>query len=380
MVSRRIFLDGLSALAALPAWAIKARAEDNPAKAVVERAVAAFLATCPQSVGLSIGLYQAGKIHRFHFGHVAPGVEAAPTSQTLYPIASITKTFTGTLLAQGQLEGRLRLDDDIRKYLDGDYPNLAFEDHHIRLYDLVDHRSGLPFLLPDRPDTRLGPATSGAYTAHIAEVEKTYSRQDFYADLHKVTLSGVPGQNFQYSNTGAMLAGYILERIYGQSYEALLKIKITGPLGMSDTTITLSSSQAKRAVKGYDAIGTVMPDNTDAIQAAGAIKSTLDDMMIYAAWQVAENDPAVRLSHQSFTGAGSYQAGLNWQMLTGDKGRVIWQSGNIEGFNSYCIAEPEIKLGLVALFNQADDQSNPAHGVLVNTILKGIAPEAVLLP
>jgi len=374
MISRRVLLSGLTAVVT------PAGASNNPVKRTVDRAVEIFLGTCPQSVGLSLGVYLSGRTWRFNYGHMAPGKKTAPTSKTLYPIASITKTFTGTLLAMAQLEGRLRLDDDIRQYLDGDYPNLAFDGHPIRLLDLVDHRSGLPLMLPDRPEMRPDFVGGGSFTTRIVGIWKTYTRTDFYADLHRVTLRAIPGQNFQYSNAAAMLAGYILERLYDQPYETLVKKKITMPLGMNDTTITLSPSQAGRTVKGYDAAGMVTPDNPDAIQAAGALKSTIDDMLKYVAWQVAESNPAVTLSHKSCTGEGAYQAGLNWQMLN-DKGRrVIWQSGNIEGFHSFCVAEPELKLGLVALFNEADEKSNSGHNTLVNAIIKGVAPEAVLLP
>jgi CubicO group peptidase (beta-lactamase class C family) len=375
MISRRAALVGLTAAAAFPA-----RAADDPVKAAADDAVADFLKSCRQSVGLSLGIWRAGRALHVNAGHVAPGSGKAPTSRTLYPIASITKTFTGLLLAQAQIEGRLKLDDDVRKYLDGDYPNLEFEGHYIRLFDLVDHRSGLPFLLPDRPETRPHPEASGAFTARLAEIEKTYSRQDFYADLRAVALKAAPGTQFAYSNAGAMLAGYILERVYGLSYEALVLARIALPLGMRDTVITLSPDQEQRLVKGYDTDGAAMPDNPDAIQAAGALKSTAADLLTYAAWQAAESDPAVRLSHQSYTGEGSYQAGLNWQMINAEGRRLIWQSGNIEGFHSYCVVQPELKLAVVALFNEADEQSNTAHNVLVNAVLKGADPRALLLP
>ena len=375
MISKRAFMTGAAAMAARPAVAAA-----DPVLQAVGTAIAAFDKTCPQSVGLSLGIWRAGRTWRFNHGHVAPHSGTIPTSRTLYPIASITKTFTGLLLAQAQVEGRLRLDDDVRKYLDGDYPNLEFDGHSIRLFDLVDHRSGLPFLLPDRPETRPNPEPSGAFTARLAEIEKTYTRQNFYADLHGVTLKAVPGSQFSYSNAGAMLAGYILERVYGLPYETLVVTNIALPLGMKDTVVAPSSEQAKRLVLGYDGEGKAMPDNPDAMAAAGALKSTVDDMLKYAAWQAAESDPAGRVSHQSYTGDGSYQAGLNWQMVTAGGRRVIWQSGNIEGFNSYCVLEPELKLALVALFNQADERSNPAHNDLINAILKGVAPEAIVLP
>ncbi|MFN8091129.1 MAG: serine hydrolase domain-containing protein [Vicinamibacteria bacterium] len=62
------------------------------------------------------------------------GRSRLPTSRTIYAIASITKTFTGTLLAQAAVAGRLKPDDDVRKYLDGDFPGLQFQGQPVRLF------------------------------------------------------------------------------------------------------------------------------------------------------------------------------------------------------------------------------------------------------
>jgi serine-type D-Ala-D-Ala carboxypeptidase/endopeptidase len=349
-------------------------------EAVVDRAAQSFIAAHPRAQGISIGVYRDGRAYTFNYGHLEPGGSRTPTRKTLYPIASITKTFTGTLLAQAQLEGKLKLDDDVRLYLDGDYPNLEFNGHPIRLFDLLDHRSGLPFFLPDRPETRPDFAGDEPWAKRVSRVLAGYSRADFYADLHHVKLDAIPGDSFRYSNAAAQLAGYVLERVYGESFETLLKRKILAPLGMRDTTITLTSHEFNARTRGYDGQGRQMPDNPDALQGAGAIKSSVHDMLKYVAWHVAESDPAVRLSHRPFLTSGNYSAGLNWQMLSDAGKRVIWQSGDFEGFHAYCIVEPERKLGLVVLFNQADRDTSGAHGAMVNEILKGLDPGAMLLP
>jgi CubicO group peptidase (beta-lactamase class C family) len=347
---------------------------------VVDGAAQSFLAAHPMARAISIGVYLHGRTYTFNYGHLEPGAGRAPTSETLYPIASITKTFTGALLAQAQLEGKLQLGDDVRLYLDGDYPNLEFDGHPIRLFDLLDHRSGLPFFMPDRPETRPDFASDEPWATRVSKALAGYTRADFYADLHRVKLDAIPGESFKYSNAAAQLAGYLLERIYHEPYEKLLKRKVLAPLGMRDTTITLTPRQFKSRTRGYDGEGRPMPDNPDALQGAGAIKSSVNDMLKYIAWQVAESNPAVRLSHQPFLTSGNYAAGLNWQTLSDSGKRVIWQSGDLEGFHAYCIVEPERGLGVVALFNQADRESSRAHGVMVNEILKGLDPAAVLLP
>lgn len=355
-------------------------ADSPPVKAVVDRAARAFLAAHPHAQAISVGVYQHGHSYSFNYGHLEPGGPRKPTSKTLYPIASITKTFTGALLAQAQLEGKLKLDDDVRLYLEGDYPNLEFNGHPIRLFDLLDHRSGLPFFLPDRPETRPDFPGDEPWATRVSKILAEYSRADFYADLHRVKIDAIPGDSFKYSNAAAQLAGYVLERVYGEPFETLLKRKILAPLGMRDTTITLTSRQFDARTRGYDGQGRQMPDSPDSLQGAGAIKSSVRDMLKYVAWQVADSDAAVRLSHRPYLTSGNYAAGLNWQMLSDSGKRVIWQSGDFEGFHAYCIVEPEREVGLVALFNQADRDTNSAHGAMVNEILKGLDPEAMLLP
>lgn len=354
----------------------RAAADAAAIKTTVDTAAQAFRKANPQAAGISIGVIEDGQTFTFHYGTTELGQTKTPTDKTLYPIASITKTFTGTLLAQAAMEGKLKLDDDIRHYLEGDYPNLEFDGRPIHIADLVDHRSGLPFFIPDRPETQPVPGDT-PWLTRIDTFEKTYSRADFYADLHKVKLAGKPGEIVQYSNAAAMLAGYILERIYGRSYEALVERKILQPLGMTATTFKPTPATM---AKGYDGTGREMPGNSEVLAAAGGLKSDVTDMLKYAAWQLAESDPAVKLSHQHYAESGNYAAGLNWQMLTAPDKRVIWQTGNIEGFHSYCILEPELKLALVVMFNEGDDKSMPAHGVMVNQILQGLNPDAILLP
>jgi D-alanyl-D-alanine-carboxypeptidase/D-alanyl-D-alanine-endopeptidase len=377
----------LRTLAALIAFSVAsdssaiAQAPTNAVDTIVGRALKQFVAATPQAVGLSIGVYTHGATYTYNYGVAEKQTNRPATATTLYRIASITKTFTATLLAQAALEHRVRLDDDVRKYLDGDYPNLAFQGHPIRLYDLVDHRSGLPFFLPDKPETAPDDGQNVTpWATRIAGVLRNYSRQDFYADLHQVRLTGVPGVTVQYSNAAAQLAGYILERVYGKPYETLLKEKIFLPLGMRSTTITLDNEQAGRLAQGYDSAGQVMPNVPDQIQAAGAVKSDVRDMLKYAQWEVEERDAAVRLSHIPRATAGEYSADLNWQMWRTGANRLIWQSGNFPGFHSLCVVMPELQIGVVILANETDAASNAARDRMANEILKGLDSRAIPLP
>jgi CubicO group peptidase (beta-lactamase class C family) len=374
-------LAALSLLSAAAESSAIAQAPANAIDTIVGRALRQFVAATPQAVGLSVGVYAHGATYTDNYGTVERGSHRPATATTLFRIASITKTFTATLLAQAAIEHKVRLDDDVRKYLDGDYPNLAFQGHPIRLYDLVDHRSGLPFFLPDRPETAPDDGRNVTpWATRVAGVLRNYRRQDFYADLHQVRLTGVPGVTVQYSNAAAQLAGYILERVYGKPYERLLKEKILKPLGMGSTTITLDNEQAARLATGYDSTGQVMPDVPDQIQAAGAVKSDVSDMLKYVQWEVEERDDAVKLSHIPRATAGAYSADLNWQMWRSAGNRLVWQSGNFPGFRSLCAMMPELQIGVVILANENDAASNAAQDRMANEILEGLDAKAIPLP
>jgi D-alanyl-D-alanine-carboxypeptidase/D-alanyl-D-alanine-endopeptidase len=359
------------------AWASDAGA--NP-DAAVAKAAAEFMAA-PHAVGLSIGVIHAGRAHSYHFGTVSKGLVQAPDDRTIYPIASLTKTFTGTLLAQASLDKKLKLDDDVRRYLDAGYENLAFEQQPIRLYHLLNHRSGLPFVLPNKPEAAPGFQHDAVpFPVRIDAIVAGSSREEFYADLHRVKLTAPPGIHFQYSNAAAQLAGYILEKTYDRSFETLVKQRIALPLGMHDTGIALTMQQKSRLVVGYDETGTRQPYGPDQSQAAGALKSTLADMLAYAQWQLAESDPAVLLSHQPTYTSDDYSVGLNWQMLKGGSGRVIWQDGAILGFASLFVLQPERGIAIVILSNELDSGTLGRLRTLANGIASALDTRSLAVP
>ncbi len=88
---------------------------------------------------VSVGVYVNGKTYTLHKGELTVGLNYQPTDETLYEVASLTKTFTGTLLAQAIVENKVGLDDDIRTVLEGDFPNLEYEGNPITFRHLVTH-------------------------------------------------------------------------------------------------------------------------------------------------------------------------------------------------------------------------------------------------
>jgi CubicO group peptidase (beta-lactamase class C family) len=179
---------------------------------VVNKAATKFMGD-QHSIGLSVGIIKDGLSLTYNFGEVEKGKKASPSQHTIYELASITKTFTGVLLAQAVVEGKVKLDDDVRKYLDGSYPNLQFEGKPIKLVHLINHTSRLPFVMPDRPELFRNPDPY-ELPKILTAIESSYTRKEFYEDLHKVKLDKEPGTEFNIQ-TRPQLLGYILEKNTG---------------------------------------------------------------------------------------------------------------------------------------------------------------------
>ena len=339
--------------------------------AVVERAARKFMSDA-RAVGLSVGVLKGGKTYTYNYGEVEKGKGRLPTRHTLYEIGSVTKTLTGVLLARAAVEGRVKLDDDVRKYLDGDYPNLEFDGRPVRLVHLSNHTSRLPLVLPDRPELFKDP-NPFELPKVLTEIERNYTRDDFYRDLHKVRLDKAPGSDFKYSNAAAQLLGFILERVYRAPYERLVAEKIARPLKMRETVLTPSAAESKRLAKGHYEDGSVALPVTPQSQAAGGLRSSVSDMLKYVEFHLDEGDEVVKLSHRPTWGDIKYYAsGLSWQMNTTAGGRRrIWQSGGTFGFSSYCAVFPELGLGLVLLSNESDRDSQGRLNTSANEILAG---------
>jgi CubicO group peptidase (beta-lactamase class C family) len=244
-------------------------------KVQIDKAAAEYFKDNPHATALSIGVVKDGQSYTFQYGTLVRGEKQPPRPDTDFAIASVTKTFTGTLLAQAVVERRAAMSDDVRKYLDGDFPNLQFNGRPIQLADLVDHRSGLPFMLPNNP--ALDPNFKGdqkPFALRVAEVAKGFNRARFFEELHKVKLTAKPGSTFGYSNMGAQLVGYVLENIYGQSYETLLREKISAPLGLRDTAVALSVDARRRLAPGWDEKGLAILE-PDLMPSAGGLNPLL---------------------------------------------------------------------------------------------------------
>lgn len=339
---------------------------------IVQKSVTPFINDSTK-VGLSIGIYKGDKVFTYNYGSTQKENQKLPTTKTVYEIGSISKTFTGTLLAQAVKDKKVKIDDDIRLYLDNSFPNLEYQGQPIRLFHLVSHISGLPFFLPDNSNLFQN-ANFDTLPFTISKIQQNYSKQKFFDDLHKVKLDTIPGFNFHYSNSGAQLLKFILEKVYKMPYDKLLKTYISNPLKMKNTNSLYSKNDLRLLAKGYNNKGNIMPYNPQILDAAGGIFSTVSDMLHYIKFHLDETNEIVALSHKVTTGnINDYALGLNWQeQIISKKYKKIWQSGGTFGFSSYCVIYPELNIGIVLLTNESDPNSQGGLEEIADKIFEKI--------
>lgn len=320
----------------------------------------------PGTQAISIGMTLHGDSLYFNGGLIDAATKQTPDEHTVYEIGSISKTVTGTLLAQAVLAGQINLDDDIRKYLTGDYPNLVFENEPVRVKHLLNHTSGLPRDLPLKDDDFLH------MTPELADKQARFSDRDLLEALHSVALTRRPGVSFSYSNTAARVCGLILESVCKKPFATMLK-DFFADHGMQHSWPCASNeflASKQIAAAGHDRQGNVRPPMLCSMAAGGAIVSTAEDMLIYAKLHLDVENVVSQLAHEPTWGDVRYYAsGLNWQMERPEnKPYRIWQSGSTGGSTAYLQLYPDDDFAVVLLTNEGDENSETALSELASKI------------
>lgn len=287
---------------------------------------------------LAIGIIKNGKKHIYLYGETDKGNNKLPSSGTLYEIGSITKTFTTTLLARAVLDKKVSLTDDIRKYLYGNYDNLAFNGIPITLQDLANHTSGLPAMPEDIGEQpNYNPVSPEAH----------YDSTMFYSALKKITLDTIPGSKFLYSNWGISLLGHILEKVYGHSQAYLVRRFITEPLVMTQTTYIPEEGSYDIAYPHSENGKRLTITNQGYFSPAGGLCSTVKDMLNYLDAQLKETEASIKLTHVPTAN----NMGLGWGVRKDSAITHLEHNGSEQGSTANITAFPELGSGCVILVN-----------------------------
>ncbi len=319
---------------------------------------------------LSIGIINAGQIHDLHRGQLLNG--QAPKSSTLYEVASLTKTFTGTLLAHAIVDAKAEIDQDIRQHLPDSFPNLAYEGMPITFRHLATHQSGLPRFFPDTPGLFDEPDWDNL-PARINALQEGFTKADFFQSLSLVQLDTVPGSNFIYSNAGPNLLGYLLENMYEKTYEDLLQTKILAPLGMTGTQLHITAVDTSQLAFGKNMNGKRMPVRAEkGMMAEGGLFTSTADMIKYMQFHLDTTSAVALAARQELWNGqfGDFEAGLFWQIFKdGNNPDRIFQNGGAYGTSSWVTLIPELQLGVFLVTNYAGEGVHQQLNQMADQIL-----------
>lgn len=311
---------------------------------------------------VSISIVDADKVYQYHLGKLTNG--NTPTNQSIYEIGSITKTYTGLLVAKAILDEKVELDKDIRHYLNGhSYDNLELSNKYITLRHLITHTSGLPEDFSYTPED----IEQGRYLEKIAK----YTRDNFFEDLKNVKLNSVPGESYDYSNAGTNLAAYILEGVYGKSYDVLLSENITVKSGEKFTKLRRTDFKSEELIQGLNGEGQPMPFASTYWFADGGLTTTLGSATSYIQHQLS-SEPEVIASHQlldeSWTGYGS---AFYWYTNNYDSNeQMLYQSGGSMGTSSWLAIYPKKEMGIFIVTNVASGDTQQELEDISDNIIK----------
>lgn len=302
--------------------------------------------------GLAIGVIKDGKlIYAKGFGVAKLGGKTPVTSQSLFHMASVTKTFVATAVMQLTEKGKIDLDAPLTRYLP--YFRLADDRYRvITIRQMLSHTSGIPDTTNynwDKPEY-----DSGALERFVRSV----------ADQKLVF---APGEKFAYSNTAYEMLGDVIAKVSGESFEDYVQHNILTPLGMKNSTLLVreASPQLLTAPHVLEheqvVVSKVFPYNR-AHAPSSTLYSNIADM---SAWAI------VNLNHGELNGrrilktetaelmwrpvvsALGMKEGISWFSTELQGHHFVLHSGGDVGFESLLVLAPDDHVAVVAMSNFA---------------------------
>lgn len=259
------------------------------------------------------------------------------TPDTVFRLASVTKQFTALAVMQLQEQGKLKVDDPICRYLT-DCP-AAWAPITIR--KLLNHTSGIPNF------------------SSLPEWDEVLSRRDYkpaelVALFRDLPLKFVPGEKYDYSNSGYHLLGLIIERVSAMGWGAYVKQRILVPLGMTHSGDDNTRALIPHRASGYYSLGTTFI-NAPIISrtvgyAAGGLYSTVGDLLLWDRSLVPGKLVGQASLDAMFTPAKN-NYGFGWRIAERFGRREMDHSGSDNGFSTYIIRFPVDDLTAIVLSN-----------------------------
>lgn len=292
------------------------------------------------------------------YGKANYELDVPNTPETVFEIASLTKQFTAAAILLLQEQGKLKTDDSVCGYVD-DCPAAW---RPITLRHLLTHTSGIGnFSSLPGWDEDLG--------------RRTYRHYELVNLFRNLPLAFVPGEKYEYSNSGYVLLGLAVERASGKPYGNFLRDAIFAPLGMTRTAFDDTGALIPGRATGYYSRGTDFigsPYNLDPTTqfAASGIITTLRDLLSWDRALYTDRLLSKKSLDEMFT---PYRNGYGYGWQTGEKlgRRKLDHSGSNDGYSSYIVRFPDDRVTVIVLSN-GDRTSAGKAGTNLASIVFGV--------
>lgn len=308
--------------------------------------------------GASVLVLRDGEpILRRSYGLANIEEHVAATPAVNYRLASVTKQFTAAAILLLAEDGKLQLDDPIRKWL----PTLPDATDAITIRQVLSHMSGLI----DYEDVIPPTMTAQLHDTDVLKILESQNRTYF-----------PPGTGYRYSNSGYALLALIVGRASGTDFASFLRERIFKSLGMNNTVAYEEgiSTVANRAFGYSETNGSwarTDQSQTSAVLGDGGIYSSIDDL---AKWDAALYDERL-LSDESRklaftpvtpTDDPSVEYGMGWRITA----ETLWHSGETMGFRNVIVRYPQRHMSVIVLTNRNDPEPYKTALAIAGVFLK----------
>lgn len=311
----------------------------------------------PYFVGASVAIVKDGEVvaeEGYGYADLAQEKQVEP-SETVFRVASVSKTFTAVAMMQLVEAGKVDLNDDIRTYL-GDIPYDNPFGKPVTVGQLLTHTTGFAVQDPRPEDIH-------------TDFEKVVEIEEFVRE-RMPSVVREPGSSYMYDNFGSLLAGLIVERASGERFEAYMDRHVFGPAGMTRSGFKLQGELLNQLAVGYDAANQPLETYTltPTVMPHGGMLSTAADMsrFMLAFLNGGSGSSGRLLSESSVKEMSQYRSWAH-ELLpdttygfeaapqlpgAGSSPEVIGKAGDLGGYSSYLFLIPEQKTGVFLTYNK----------------------------
>jgi CubicO group peptidase (beta-lactamase class C family) len=312
---------------------------------------------------IAVGIIKNGESNYVFYGENGTTL---PQARHIYEIGSITKTFTASLLYRAIGEGKVNIDDSIDKYL-----NLPIKKYYPTLRRVLTHTSGYKnYYL----DMQIISNYFGGRNPYYRIPGKKLIEQ-----IGKINLED-RDYDYKYSNFGISVIGAVLSEVYKKEYTKLINDYIREEFGLINTMIFDSSADLENYWDWAE---------NDAYMPAGALTSTIEDMLKYAKMQMKEVPEYLSGTHEVLAQINANTSinskmeihmdsiGATW--IIDSENNIIWHNGGTGNYNSYLGFDKDRQIAVVILSNLSPNYRIPAT-VMGVKLLKELQEKSNLEP